>query len=521
LKGTGSFSAELVKPDGTPKSIESGLRVQDVSTRSYPLDLAGAPVGRAELRLGLELTTAAFGKIPGTTLAPQTASIPVDILPALGTPQLDPLLDFGRVEGSSDLVGQATLGITGPGCVWLPDGSPLDIQTGPEGLGQVAVTSAANGNGTCIRVAEGQRGEIAFELTAEQGGNGTLAGNLPVTVSPLDRPDRHTTVDVPFTADLKKPLQTLNFVLTLIAALVLGPGIPLLLLWLFKLLTAKIPGEPLSALSVPVVVRDGGVYRDGLPLALRETDFRDLVVLKTGGSRTAHIPGGTLKAKAGWSPFGAGYVQAEMPGRVALSSAYPQPQGRAGVARLPLAVHNTWIATHGAGDPPDAATIVLLTGSDQVRRQGLVDDIKARLPQLMASFGPTPAVPDWGAGPFDGAPAPTSSSAGPFGGAPAPTSSSAGPFGGAPAPTSSSADPFGFGTSTTAAPEDPFAFGGSPDRRTDPYARGWPQSAPSTSQPYPATPAPDPNGGSGSALPAEDWSFDAGSDDKNSSPGRH
>ncbi len=196
-------------------------------------------------------------------------------------------MDFGRVEGSSDLVGTATLGITGPGCVWLPDGTAADIQTGPEGLGQVGITSEASADGNCVTVADGQRGEIAFRLTAEQGGNGTLAGNLPVTVSPLDKPDRAAVVQVPFTADLQKPLQTRNFVLTLIAALLLGPGIPLLLLWLFKLATARIPGEPLSALEIPVVVRDGEVYRDGLPLALRDTDFRDLVTLKTGGSRTA------------------------------------------------------------------------------------------------------------------------------------------------------------------------------------------------------------------------------------------
>ena len=45
-------------------------------------------------------------------------------------------------------------------------------------------------------------------------------------------------VDVPFIASLIHPLSTTNFVLVLIAALLLGPGIPLALLY-----AAEVAGE--------------------------------------------------------------------------------------------------------------------------------------------------------------------------------------------------------------------------------------------------------------------------------------
>ena len=443
------------------------------------------------------MTTANFGKIAGTKLTPQVVSIPIDILPALGTPQLGTRLDFGTLEGADKVSGTAVLPVTGPGCVWRGD-QGLDVQTGPENVGTVGVSSANSGPGNCIQVADGQRAELTLRLDVEHAGNGTLAGTVPITVTPLDHPEKASTVQVPFTANLLRPLNVLRTGLAFVAALILGPGIPLLLLALVKRFTARIPGRPLLARDIPVTVDGNEVLRDGAPLALRDTDFRELVPLKDNGSRTAEIPGGTLRTRTGWSPFGAGFVEAELPGRVGLSSTFPRPWGRRQSPRLPLAVHNTWLVSRDPAAPPNTATVLLLAGVDAQgdRRQALVDDVRARLPGLMSLLG---------------ASASPSAPADPFGGPPS---------GGA------SADPFGFAPSTAptaaAGPAYPAAPAAQPGETSG--WSGWPSGSPAQPSPTSGWPPagtdrpapgqfPDP-----AAAPPENWSFDSGFE--NDDPGK-
>lgn len=385
LKGTGTLDAQLLLRDGTTLPVAEGLALRDLGKRATTLALTDVPVGRADLQLSLHVRTADFGGIRGTELAPQVVTVPVDVLAPRGTPQLAQLADFGSVTGPVDAA--ATLRVTGPGCVWL-DGSSPDVQAEPEQVGAVSVTSTARGEGTCLRVAEGQTADLGLRLTTEQPGNGTLAGTVPVVVAPLDALNRQTVVQVPFTADLQRPIQALNFALALVAALLLGPGIPLALLALVKWLTAKIPARPLLAQQMLVHVREGRVLRDGVPLALRDTDFGAMVPLGAAGSRRTSVAGTTLRTRTGLSPFGAGFVSVETSGQVGLSSTHPRPYGRRRQARLPLAVHNTWVATRAASAPRDEATLLLLVGLDPAgdRRRQLVDDVAARLPELMAEL---------------------------------------------------------------------------------------------------------------------------------------
>jgi hypothetical protein len=202
--------------------------------------------------------TADFGGIRGTDLTPQVVNLPVDILAPRGTPQLGQLVDFGGATGAVDA--SAALHVTGPGCVWLAGSAP-DLEAEPEGVAPVAVSSTANTAETCLRVPEGQAADLPVRLTTAEAGNGSLAGFLPVVVTPLDALDKQTVVAVPFTADLHRPIKPLNFALSLIAALLLGPGIPLALLALVKWLTAKIPGNLLLVQRMRVRVQEGQVLR--------------------------------------------------------------------------------------------------------------------------------------------------------------------------------------------------------------------------------------------------------------------
>jgi hypothetical protein len=86
-----------------------------------------------------------------------------------------------------------------------------------------------------------------------------------------------------------------------------------------------------------------------------------------------------------------GFVIADLPGRIGLSSTYPQPYGRAQLPRLPVAVHNTWLVSRDPAGSPNTAALVLLVGNDPQRYQAIVDDVKARLPDLMPLLGGTVA----------------------------------------------------------------------------------------------------------------------------------
>ncbi len=453
LLGTVGFTATLLTPDGQ----ELDIATLGKTTLSQPqrVDLTGVPPGQGTLRLTLDVTTAAAGSVPGTKLEPRSADLSVDIAPPRGLPTLGSEVDFGSITGPAEAAG--ALSVAGPGCVWLPTNADLEVEVGPEGVDPVAITAAESSAERCLKVREGEQATLQLQLTTAEAGNGTLAGTVPVTVAPIDAPDRTTVLDVPFTADLHRPLKPAIFLAGFLAALILGPGIPLLLLAALKRWTAKIPGQTLVAQEIPVTVTEGQVLRDGAPLALRGTDFNSIVRLQANGSRTAEVPGARLQTKTGWSPFGAGFVETVMPGRVALSSTHSEPYGSERVARLPLAVHNTWFVSRDPGAPAGQATVVVLAGLDPTgeRRQKLVDDIATRLPGLMPALGGAPATvtPEsgtdpygtdrWGTGPDNPPAGPTS-----------PT----GPARPAPTPPPPPARP-----ATPAAPEQPFSFDFSAD----------------------------------------------------------
>ncbi len=390
IPGTGTLAVELDRANADPLPIVSGLPVQQVTgATAKPLDLTAVPPGPATLKLTLDLTTKSPDRGPGTHLSPQVVNIPVDILPPRGAPPIGDLIDFGSIEGDVDAT--ATLTATGPGCVWLDAAAKPDVDALPNGMTVVDITSSNNAASGCLQLPDGQRADLPLRLTAATGGNGTLSGTVPITVKGPGAQDQPTVVSVRFTANAAKPIQPLTFGLAFIGALILGPGIPLLLLALFKRLTATIPGQTLVAQEMPIVVEGGQVLRDGAPLALRDSDFTQLVPLKAKGSRVAEVGSLTLRTRTGPSPFGAGYVVAEAPGQVGLSSEHPRPFGRGQAARLPLAVHNTWVATRVPGAPAGTATVTVLSGLDPdgSGRRKLLEDVQSRLPDLMSELGDT------------------------------------------------------------------------------------------------------------------------------------
>lgn len=441
LLGQVSMDATLIDADGREHPIAKGLD-RDRITTPQRLDLSGLQPGPASIRLSLNVTTAGWQDprtgqtVPGTELRPQLADIPFTVLAPVGFGRVDQSVNFGQVEGPVDL--SAALPAHGPGCVWLDTSTPPEIRTGPAEITAVSITSTATTPDTCLRVEDGASQDLPLTLTSQQTGAGGLTGSFVVKMASLEAPDRVQDFTVDYSAEVQRPLNTANFVLTLIAALVLGPGIPLALLYLTKWATAKIPARPLLTQLVPVRVDGSQLVRDGAPLALRDGDLRTMAQIPSGGARSVDLGGVRLQTKAGKSPFGSGQVLVEAGQQVGASSAHPEPAGNDHQTRLPLAVHNNWVLLHDPNGPADAATAVLLVAGDATpqQRQALVDDLNRRGPQVFSGLrglnaaATPPSGPTAGGSPFAGGQQ-AGAPANPFGapGAP-PTSAPTGPFGG-------------------------------------------------------------------------------------------
>ena len=206
--------------------------------------------------------------------------------------------------------------------------------------------------------------------------------------------------------------------------MLLGPGIPLLILYIVKWWGAKIPSQPLVAVRAQIEKTSSGVTRDGSRFAFEQGDMRNTVMIDSGGSRQIDAAGVTLKTKMGGSPLGQGYVVADVPMSVSKHDPARRP------ARLPLAVHNHWLVMRGEGMRDDQAEIlVLLAGNiDEKQREKMEDEIAREAGDLIDRLPSTGAqAPAGHDSPFGG---PSEPQANPFAEAGAPSQAPSSPFGG-------------------------------------------------------------------------------------------
>ena len=388
LAGTATMSAALAPDGAAPIPLLQSVAKDDI-TRPVDADLTKVNPGHAVLRMSLVITTAPATDpsgaqiAPGTELSPQDVDVPVQILPKLGLPIPGERIDFGTVLATKGAT--APLNITGPGCAWIADTDAAKVVAAPDDIGTARVTSTANSAQNCLKVQAGQTGQLQVTLRTDHDGHGGLTGTVPVHVAALDNPSDAQVVEVPFVASLIKPLNTTNFVLVLIAALLLGPGIPLALLYASKWWVSKIPDTPMLAERIPVEVSNDVVLRDGEPFAMVDTDLIQPVPGLAGGTRRLTVQGVTLTATMGRSPFGAGYVIVDADGVVSVGSELPASDPSGLRAVLPLAVHNKWVVLHNPRGPANVADVLLLVGgrTDIATRERLYEDVARRLPELL------------------------------------------------------------------------------------------------------------------------------------------
>ncbi|AHC24151.2 MULTISPECIES: hypothetical protein [Mycobacteriaceae] len=432
LAGAAVLSASLEPAGAQSIPILQAVPKEAIAT-PVDVDLTAVSPGPATLKLSLVVTTApaldpaGVQVAPGTELSPQDVEVPIQILPKLGLPTPGTRVDFGTGETANGVT--SSLDITGPGCAWVADSDAPEVVASPDGIGAVSVTSSSNSAQTCLKVADGETGTLQLTLRTEANGQGGLNGTLPLHVAALENPDDSQVVDVPFTASLLKPLNTTNFVLVLIAALLLGPGIPLALLYLSKWWVSKIPDTPLLAERIQVEFDGDTLRRDGRPFAMADTDLVNPVPGLAGGARSLSVLGVNLVAQTGRSPFGIGRVVVESGGLISTGSELPGTDDSGLRAVLPLAVHNKWVVLHDPHGPANAAEILLLVAgsTDIPARERIFDEIGQRAGELLnglrlravqAGLAPVHDDPGASASPFGGGGEAVAPAADPFGGGP-------------------------------------------------------------------------------------------------------
>jgi len=410
ILGKASLSASLLMSDGAEREIVTDVP-EDRLADPVTLDLEGINPGDGLLILRLAVTTApvpAGAGAPareGTELAEQVAQFPITVGAPPDFPTiLDPPPTFPLTEG----VGPATAALTvqGPGCVWVES---VAVTVAPDGVGSVNVAAdTATDASSCLEVADGETATLPLSLSVENAGNGPVAGDIQVQLSPIGAPDRALIETVEFTGELRRPIQQAPFLLAFIIAMVVGLGVPPLFLLAAKRWAARIPsGGGIWATTLPAVVEDGAVRLASGGSFDAKSGTRSFVTIGPKGQRELAIPeaGVRLSTKTGLNPFGSSRVVAEAAGgRPSVAGPAPHQDGD-GRAVLPLAVHNHWIAWDG--EPPTGAgravTVLVLasgTATPEVYER-ITTDVQEALPRLLAKLD---GGPSGGAASQDGSP---------------------------------------------------------------------------------------------------------------------
>jgi hypothetical protein len=381
LPGTAALTAQVIASDGVTRNVAAALDAP------VPIDLTGMATGAATIRLTLAVRTADIPAtqtappVAGTQLADRVVDLPVDILPPLNFPHVTGRLQF-RGEGAGPFDGHLT--VHGPGCVWV-DGATTTAA--PDGVGTVEVAgTGARNAGSCLAVTAGGSTVLPIRLRLQNAGNGTVAGTVTVHLAPDGDTGRAVTTTVPYLADVVKPAEAAVRLGVLIAALLLGLGGPTAFLYLAKWWTARIPGRPLLTGTVAATVSGGVVARGGQPFIVTHDDVDFAAGLPSGGTRRLDLASGrlTLRTRAGLGPGAAGYTMATANRGWVMTGGPQTSAGGKRSARLPLAVHNNWVAV-SANPARDDVEIHLMvpSGATPETFRAMSERIRTHLPAVL------------------------------------------------------------------------------------------------------------------------------------------
>ena len=386
VKGAVTMSVVLKDSAGNEHELWTGKDVAALKnpvTIELPQDVA---IGSGTLTTSVTVTTASTtladgSTAEGTVLAPTEATQDVDVLAPVDFPSVGGEAAFPALE--KELSTTADLPVTGPGCVWLSSGEP-SLTGSPADAGAVTVSSSASSADTCVEVADGDTATLPVTLSAQGHANGALSGTLEVTLAPADAPDRAQTVQVPFNAEMRRPLNVTTAWTTFVLVLLAGILIPLALLYLLKLVTGRIPGGTVeTATKVVEVPEGGGTVTIPLPPG---NEIRQITV--SSRARGFNVDSYEFKVRIGLSPTSMPAV--ELVGTDAPSVSGAAPGSRRNRAVLPLGVRGNWVAVLDRPDSPRSVTVVALAAASAGNQalQKVLDDAGRHLAGQVAGVAP-------------------------------------------------------------------------------------------------------------------------------------
>ena len=375
VKGSVTMSVSLKDSAGNEHELWSGT---DVAALGAPVTVALPP----------DVTTASTtlpdgSTVPGTALTPTEAAQDVTVLAPVNFPAVTGQAAFPTLE--DELSGATELTVSGPGCVWLSSGEPT-LTGAPADAGSVSVSSPASSPDTCVKVADGATATLPVTLAVQGHANGALSGTLAVTLAPDDAPDRAQTVQVPFSAEMRRPLNVATTWTTFVLVLLAGVLIPLALLYVLKFLTGRIPRGPLdTATRVVEVPAQGGA------VTIRVPSNEVTMLSLRGRSRQLTVGSYEFRVRTGLLPTSAPTVELVSPDVPSVCGA--DPGARRGRAVLPLGVRGNWVAVLDQPDSPRHVTVVALAATSKGNQalQQVLDDAGRHLADRVASIAPQDA----------------------------------------------------------------------------------------------------------------------------------
>ncbi|MDN6676192.1 vWA domain-containing protein [Corynebacterium variabile] len=383
LDGEALITAEFVTADG--ETVELGLEsATDGVPVAFPLDKV-TDAASGEIHFRADITTKAAENAPGTHLSPVNSTFPVTVtpvnMPTIGKP------------GSLDIDGKETtvdIPVTGPGRVWVEpttltsdDGAAL-----PDGVGSVEVSSQYSGPDNALELSEGQDATLPVTLKTSDLADGRVAVTPQVHLVSDDGASE-SDVAVPLAGNMTSPVNTGVFIGALISVLLAAILIPLLVLYLMKLYTGRIPSSPgIHAVRIPVKVDNGRLLRTD-----KGGNFQVSYEEITGSGRTVangrdvNLAGVPVHVKLGANPLAAptALVDAQAP------SISDEGRQDGTAARLPLAVHNHWFMLGTPGDPTTGEVVLAV---DEFSTEGRVNELTSQIatngPEFLERLAATP-----------------------------------------------------------------------------------------------------------------------------------
>lgn len=361
------------------KAVSEWEQGQDVSftTNGAPLPTGG---GKLAFNLDVEMTTE-----PVTKLMPQVTSADVTLIspPHYPTVNAAPLTLKGEkaevAVGLDPSVGSVP--VTGPGCVWLQQDA-TQIDGLPQGIddGQAKVESAANSADNCVQLEDGKSGALGLKAIPDVPGYGALTGSVVVVAAPAGGVGEPIKVTVPFSAERAKPINERIRIGLLVVALLLGLGVPALILFAIRAATAKIPVSDPEAGDLHYVLKTARRSGDSVePITLSRQELRRVHDGSVASVKQVDVEGVLVKAVPFGNPFTVAHVRAQRAG-TALVSDLSAGASKDGSARLPLGLAGHWLAWYESGE-----VRVLYFFSDNDIRSGDLSELVSRLTESLDS----------------------------------------------------------------------------------------------------------------------------------------